>query len=318
MRKIAACMGLSLVPGWGAPPVCADAPRPIKTLRDCANCPDMIVIPAGKATLGSTVDERRQSGIVPLFGDREGPTYAVTFARPYALGRTEVTRGQYRAFVEATHRPDPVACGVHELKGDTWGPQPGYSWRKPGFEQDDTHPVVCIGYVDAAAYAEWLAKKTGKPYRLPSDAEWEYAARGKTTTPWYFGNTPEAGCTAANIMSSGTIAALGSPKSTANRMVCTNARSFTMPVASFPPNAFGLYDMVGNAFEMVADCNAPDNSSAHADGTARTTGDCSRHYLKGGAFHTPYWLTRHAVRGAPIAPDMRMFAIGFRVAKSLN
>lgn len=278
----------------------------------------MVVVPAGAATLGSDADERRRAGIVPIFGDREGPTYNVAFSRPFALGRTEVTRGQYRVFVNATKRPDPAACGVHEPKGDTWGPQPGFNWREPGFDQDDTHPVVCIGYVDAVAYADWLAKKTGKPYRLPSDAEWEYAARGGTTTPWYFGDTPEAACTAANIMSSGTIAKLGWPKSTANRFVCTNDRSFTMPVASFRPNPFGLYDMVGNAFEIVADCNAPDNTTARADGSARTSGDCARHYLKGGAFHTPYWLTRHAVRGAPLVPDMRMFAMGFRVARSLD
>ena len=278
----------------------------------------MVVIPAGSATLGSTAEERRRAGIVPLFGDREGPTYTVTFARPYAMGRTEVTRAQYRAFVEAKNRPDPTACGVHEPKGDTWGPQPGYNWRKPGFEQDDTHPAVCIGYGDAAAYAAWLAKKTGKPYRLPSDAEWEYAARGGTTTPWYFGDTPEIGCTAAQIMTSGTVGTLGWPNSIANRFVCATGRSFTVPVASFAPNPFGLYDMIGNAFEWAADCNAPDNSSAHADGTARTTGDCSRHYLKGGAFQTPYWLTRHAVRGAPLPVEIRMFAMGFRVARSIN
>ena len=287
------------------------------TFSDCADCPTMVVIPAGSATLGSTPEERARAGIIPLFGDREGPTYQVTFARPYALGRTEITRAQYRTFVEATHRPDPAACGVHEAKGDTWGPQPGYNWRKPGFAQDDTHPVVCVGYADAAAYAEWLSARTGKPYRLPSDAEWEYAALAGTTTPWYWGVSPEAGCTAANLMSAGTAIVIGWPKSIGGRFVCADLRSFTMPVASFPPNPFGLYDMAGNAFEWAADCNGPDNRDAHADGSARTTGDCTRHYLKGGAFQTPFWLTRPAVRGAPLPADVRMFSMGFRVARSL-
>lgn len=289
---------------------------------DCRDCPDMVVIPAGSATLGSSRDERAASGIVPLFGDREGPTYKVSFARPYAIGRTEVTRGQYRAFVEATKRPDPTGCGVHEPKGDTWGPQPGFSWHKPNFDQDDSHPAVCISYDDATAYTAWLTKKTGKSYRLPSDAEWEYAARGGTTTPWYWGSAPEKGCAIANLLSAGTLDKLGWPKSLADRMVCSSSRSFTVPVASYPANPFGLYDMAGNAFEWSADCNSKDNGDGHADGSARMAGDtgvgCDRHYLKGGAFHTPFWLTRSAVRGAPIPADLHMFAVGFRVARSLD
>ena len=293
----------------------AAAPAPF---RDCADCPQMVTIPTGSATLGSTTEERARAGIVPLFGDREGPTYRVTFAKPYALGRTEVTRGQWRAFVEATHRPDPATCGTHDAKTDNWYPRPGYSWRTPMFEQTDDHPAVCISYDDAVAYTRWLSAKTGKPYRLPSDAEWEYAARAGTSTPWYWGEAPEAGCANANLLSAGTGAALGWPKSLGGRFVCSGTRSFTTPVASYAPNPWGLYDMAGNAFEWAADCNSPDNRDAHADGSARTTGDCARHYLKGGAFHTPFWLTRSAVRGAPIPADLHMFAVGFRVARSLD
>ena len=278
----------------------------------------MVVVPAGSAKLGSDATERARVGIVPLFGDREGPRYRVTFARSYALGRTEITRGQYRAFSEATHRKPGDSCGVHDPAADTWSPKPGYDWTHPGFVQDDSHPAVCISYDDATAYAAWLTQKTGQPYRLPSDAEWEYAARGGTTTAWYWGDAPEAGCGVANILASGTVAALGSPKSMDNRMVCTTARSFTTPVASYPANPFGLFDMAGNAFEWAADCNSADNSDAHGDGTARTSGNCPRHYLKGGAFHTPFWLTRPAVRGAPLPADIHMFTIGFRVARSLD
>jgi len=290
----------------------------VRTIVDCIGCPDMVVIPAGTATLGSTPEERARAGIVPVFGNREGPTYRATFARPYAIGRTEITRGQYRAFVDATRRPDPAGCGVHDPKTDTWGPLPGYSWRNPGFAQTDAHPAVCISYDDATAYARWLSAKTGHAYRIPSDAEWEYAARGGTATPWYWGAAPEEGCKLGNLLSSGTIAALGAPPSMADRFVCANARSFTVAVASYPPNPFGLYDMAGNAFEWAADCNSADNSDARADGSARMTGDCDRHYLKGGAFHTPFWLTRSAVRGAPLPADLHMFTIGFRVARSID
>jgi formylglycine-generating enzyme len=263
-------------------------------------------------------EERARAGIVPVFGDREAPARSVTFAKPYAIGQTEVTRAQYQVFVDATKRADPATCGVHEPKGDTWSPQPGYNWRKPGFAQEDNHPVVCVSYDDAAAYAQWLSKRTGKAYRLPSDSEWEYAARSGAATPWYWGEAPEAGCAGANILSTGTAAKLGWPNSLANRFICSSPRSFTVPVASYAANPWGIYDMVGNAFEWAADCNAPDNSSAPADGSARVTGDCARHYLKGGAFHTPFWLTRHAVRGAPLASDIHMFAVGLRVARSMD
>lgn len=302
-----------------AAPAAAAAERaPGTVFSDCAGCPEMVVVPAGSAILGSGDDERRRAGIVPLFGDREGPPYRATFAGPFALGKTEVTRAQYRAFAQATKRHPAPTCGVHERATDNWYPRPGYDWTRPGFEQADDHPVVCISYDDASAYAAWLARRTGKPYRLPSDAEWEYAARGGTDGPWYWGEAPEAGCAKANILSLGTVTALGSPKSLADRMVCASPRSFTVAVGSFPANPFGLHDMVGNAFEWVADCNSADNADARADGGARTTGDCARHYLKGGAFHTPFWLTRHAVRGAPLGPDVHMFAVGFRVARSLD
>jgi len=285
---------------------------------DCVGCPEMVVVPAGSATLGSTAQERRRAGQVPLFGDREGPPYRATFSRPFAIGETEVTRGQYAAFVKATARPDPADCGVYSKASDSWGPQPGFNWHNPGFAQDDEHPAMCVSYNDALAYTRWLSGLSGKHYRLPSDAEWEYAARAETATPWYWGEAPEAGCAAANILSDGTIARLGAPKSMANRFACSTGRSFTVKVKSYPANGFGLYDMIGNAFEWAADCNSPDNRDAHRDGTARTTGDCARHYLKGGAFHTPFWLTRSAVRGAPLGPDLHMFAIGFRVARSLD
>lgn len=309
-------IGLCAAAPLNAAPAAGDA------FSDCRDCPQMILIPAGSTTLGSSAQERAASGILPVFGDREGPVYRASFARPYAIGRTEVTRAQYRAFVNATRRPDPTGCGVHEAKGDTWGPQPGYSWHNPGFAQEESHPAVCISYDDATAYVAWLSARTGKAYRLPSDAEWEYAARAGTTTAWYWGDAPEQGCAVANLLSAGTATALKWPKSLADRMICANARSFTVPVASYPANPFGLFDMAGNAFEWAADCNSKDNSDGHADGSARTAKDagvaCDRHYLKGGAFHTPFWLTRSAVRGAPIPADLHMFAVGFRVARSMD
>ena len=146
-------------------------------------------------------------------------------------------------------------------------------------------------------YADWLAKRTGKPYRLPSEAEWEYAARAGTVTAWYWGDVAETGCENANLVSSAFIEALGSPAYWQRKQVCFDSHTFSLPVASFPANPFGLYDMAGNAFEWVADCASASHEGAPTDGSARSTGDCTRRFLKGGAFHTPFWLTRSGARG---------------------
>jgi len=288
------------------------------TFHDCADCPEMVAIPAGSIDIGSTPEERSNAGTPAMFGDREGPVVKVTIARPYALGRTEVTRKMYAAFIADTRRVDPAGCGIHDAAKDSWSPQPGYNWHNPGFAQGDDHPVVCVSFDDAAAYAAWLSHKTGKRYTLPSEVQWEYAARGGTRTAWYWGDAMETGCDKANILSSGMVAAFGSPNSMAGRVVCNAAHTFTTPVASYAPNPFGLYDMIGNAFEWVADCYADSHVATPTDGSANVQSGCTRHFLKGGAFHTPLWLTRSAVRGNPIPADLHMFTIGFRVARVID
>ena len=253
-----------------------------------------------------------------MFGDREGPARTVHITKPFALGRTEVTRGQFARFVAATGREDPPDCAVHDIRADRWAPQPGYSWRRTGFLQSDDHPALCISYADAASYAAWLAQQTGKPYRLPSEAEWEYAARAGTSTAWYWGEFAETGCGNANLVTSAFIMALGSPAYWQRKLVCFDTHVFSMPVASFPANPFGLHDMSGNAFEWVADCASTSHEGGPTDGSARTRGaDCNLRFLKGGAFHTPLWLTRSAVRGNALEQELHMGTIGLRVARDL-
>jgi formylglycine-generating enzyme required for sulfatase activity len=277
----------------------------------------MVVIPAGSGVVGSTPDERLRAGVPPMFGDREGPQHRVTIHKPFALGRTEVTRAQYARFVAATARPDPAQCAVHDSRSDRWTQQAGYSWRNTGFAQTDEHPALCISYDDATAYAAWLAQQTGQPYRLASEAEWEYAARAGTSTAWYWGDAAEPGCENANLVSSAMIVSLGSPPYWKAKLACQDAHTDSMPVASFPPNAFGLHDMSGNAFEWIADCASSSHEGAPTDGSARSVEGCTQHFLKGGAFHTPIWLTRSAVRGNPLKPDLHMNTIGLRVARDL-
>ena len=295
----------------------ADVVTASQTVRDCDDCPELVVVPAGRGVVGSTPEERQRYGVPAMFGDREGPRHPVSFARPFALGRTEVTRGQYAQFVAATRRPDPAACSIHDIKTDRWAPQPGYSWRRTGFDQTDQHPALCISHDDATAYAEWLASRTGKRYRLPSEAEWEYAARAGTSTAWYWGDVAETGCEHGNLVNTALVTALGSPPYWKRKLVCVDDHAFSLPVASFPANAFGLYDMAGNAFEWVADCASPNHEGSPVDGSARRSGNCAQRFLKGGAFHTPIWLTRSAVRGNALSRELHMATIGFRVARDL-
>src|SRR5262245_36539764 len=141
--------------------------------RDCADCPEMVVVPAGSFTMGSPADEPERAA------EREDQVRAA-FARPFAIGAFAVTRAEFAAFVVATgHKPD---TGCYFWTGTTWEERADRSWRSPGIAQDDRHPVVCVALADARAYAAWLSARTGKVYRLPSEAQREYATRAGTTT----------------------------------------------------------------------------------------------------------------------------------------
>ena len=159
--------------------------RPGDTFQDCEACPSMVVIPAGRFVMGSPADETDRD-------DDESPQHTVVFAADFALSRFEITRGQYRAFVEATGHASGASCSV--WAETQWQEQSGRSWTDPAFAQDDTHPAVCVNWHEAKAYVAWLARATGRPYRLPSEAEWEYAARAGTATPYFFGADPDRLC----------------------------------------------------------------------------------------------------------------------------
>jgi formylglycine-generating enzyme required for sulfatase activity len=294
------------------------ADGPAKPFRDCPDCPEMVAIPAGGFKMGSTPEERAREGVPPAFGEREGPVVQVTFAKPFALAKTETTKGQFAQFVKETNRPDPPNCITYNQKTDSWGDaRPDISWKNAGFPQTDDHPAVCISWTDANDYAAWLAKKTGKPYRLASESEWEYAVRGGTTTERYWGDAIQPVCEKADIMSSGTFEAIGRAESWKDKLVCASENAWTIPVASFDPNPFGLYDMYGSVWEWVADCATPDHSTVPSDGKPVVKAGCDSRIVKGGAFHSVPWLIRPATRGAGIAPDNHPIASGFRVARDL-
>jgi sulfatase modifying factor 1 len=285
--------------------------------RDCADCPEMVAIPAGGFGMGSPASEAGRE-------EREGPLHRVTLGRPFALAKYEVTVGEFRAFVQATNYRTDAENNVGNAEGcfilDTVpggknGYRSGHYWDNPGFNQGARHPVVCVSWNDAKAYVKWLAEKTGKGYRLPSEAEWEYAARAGTTTARYWGDDPNQACGYANVADQSK-----GPGAYANgfgsKHECNDGNFFAAPVGSYRANAFGLHDMLGNAWEWTEDCANPGYADAPSDGSAWTTGDCAKRVARGGGWGSRPGYVRAAYRSGSGA-TVRIDNFGFRPARML-
>jgi formylglycine-generating enzyme required for sulfatase activity len=265
------------------------------TFKDCPDCPEMVVVPAGHFTMGSPAGEEDRY-------DTEGPQHEVTIGKSFAVGRFAITRGEYAAFVREMNHAIGEKCYTYE--GNKWEERSGRSFRNPGFFQDDGHPIVCVNWDDAKAYTAWLSKKTGKGYRLLSEAEREYVTRaGATTTFWWGGSirTTQANYNGNYPYGSGSKG---------------EYRKHTVAVDSFEPNPWGLFNVHGNVWEWTEDCWHENYQGAPADGSAWTSGDCSRRVSRGGSwFHYPRTL-RSAYRGGDPTGG-RYFSQGFRLARTL-
>src|SRR5262249_17317558 len=215
--------------------------------NDILEGPEMVVLPAGKFLMGSPPDQEGR------WETHEGPQHEVLIPQPFAIGRFAITVAEFTAFIEATEYSIPD--GLYTFEG-TWELRRGRSFRKPGFRQTSGHPVVGINWNDAKAYIAWLVEKTNKPYRLPSEAEWEYAARAGTTTAFWWGDSIST--SQANYDGS----AYGSGESGVHR-------HGTLPVDSFDPNPWGVYQVHGNVSEWCEDCWNPDHRGAPNDCTPR-------------------------------------------------
>ena len=201
---------------------------------DCATCPEMVAVPAGRFMMGTRDDDPENWS-----PDREGPWHPVTIVRGFAIGRFEITRQEYWRFVEATGRNQ---TGCASWTGESWKGDAGKNWRNPGFEQTDRDPVVCVNWSDAKAFADWLAKLSGKPYRLATEAEWEYAAAAGSITRRFWGDGANEACAFANVGDRSMQRKLGwTPFAD-----CEDGYAHTAPVGSYRPNAWGLHDMLGN------------------------------------------------------------------------
>ena len=246
------------------------------SFRDCPECPQMVLLPAGRFLMGS---ERGEWGR----DDSEGPLTEVVIAKPFAVSRFEVTFEEWDACVAAGgcngYRPSDQGLGRGRL------------------------PVFNVSWHDAKAYTAWLSQRTGRGYRLLSEAEWEYAARAGTRTPFWWGSS----ISTAEANYDGSLTYGRQPKSA--------ARGRPLAVDSFRPNPFGLYNLNGNVWEWVEDCWSFTYHGATTDGSARTDSRwCNNRVLRGGSWLNGPWHLRSANRGRDI-PAGRSDAVGIRVAR---
>lgn len=251
-----------------------------------------MLIPTGRFQMGSPEHERKiamQAGSQKVWVERETPQHWVGIEQSFALGRYPVKLGEWRQFVRATG----------------WQTQGDLNWNAPGFAQTDEHPVVGVSWHDAHKYLLWLSDQTGQAYRLPSEAEWEYACRAGTRSAFSFGDAIDTSL--ANY--DGNYSYNGSPKGV--------FRGGTTPVGEFAPNPWGLFDMHGNVWEWVQDVVHDNYQGAPLGGNAWVEGgDQSRRMLRGGSWlYNPRYL-RSALRNgfsALLSNDI----VGFRVARDL-
>ena len=283
----------------------------------CDGCPDLALIPAGTYSMGSNRGEEGRH-------KSEGPVHRVAIGTPIAVGMHEVTRGEFRRFVNEMAYEIEHSCYTLDPRTGSWdprkGPRKGVSWEDPGYEQADDHPVVCVDWDAATAYLDWLSDRSGEDYRMLSESEWEYAARAGTQRPRYWGRSTKEQCRFENGLERAFAKRYPSLKRKWNwrPIPCNDAHVHTAPVGSFDePNGFGLHDMLGNTREWVADCWHDDYKGAPTDGSAwMRGGNCRLRVVRGGSWANVPRNMRAATRIA-WTRETRSDVLSFRVARTL-
>ena len=323
MALAALTIGLGLV---GCQPTTTpdkNAARAPEAVTDSAGI-RLVGIPAGEFQMGG---ERPAEDLINIFPPAlynagpedfsdEYPRHRARITRPFYIGQHEVTVGQFLAFVKETdyqsdaEKDGQGGWGYNEQKRKIEGRQPRYTWKSPGFTQSDDHPVVNVSANDALAFCAWLSKKEGKTYRLPTEAEWEYACRAGSTTLYHNGDDPEKLGKAARALNFKLAPKFGH----VHTIEMPPEGPFTTKVGSYEPNAWGLYDMHGNAWEWCSDwydeeyyAKSPvDDPTGPASGTVRVR--------RGGGWNSFPLYARSSYRNY-LASGSRCVNLGFRVVR---
>lgn len=285
---------VTTLPRTSAPaaPATSEPLVPGQVFRDCPTCPLMTVIPAAQFEQGAASDDEQATPF-------EQPRHPVSIAYPFAMAVNETTRGEFEEFVSATGR-EMRGCATYD---GAWKVQPDLTWSDLGPAQTALHPMSCVSWQDAQAYAQWLSSKTGHRYRLPSASEWEYAAAPADTGL----------CTQANV----------ADESAAERypgwqvQACSDGYVEAAPVGSLAPNSFGLHDTLGNVFEWTQDCWQDDYAHAPADGSAQGDGECGEREMRGGSWFTAPGYVRRTYRNH-FAQDYRSTSVGMRIVRDMT
>jgi len=317
-------------PGPDKPPVppAVDSSSPPKSLTNSIGM-TLKLIPAGEFDMGTSPEEMEKVLQVPdavrEHCNWEKPRHHVRITRPIYFGATEVTHGQFKRFVEAEgYRTEAERSGGGlgwNAAKSTFEGSPAYSWRNPGFEQTDEHPVLNVSWNDAVAFCDWLSRTEKVVYRLPAEAEWEYACRAGNTSLYGSGNDPESLVNVGNLWDKTLMTKYPYflehfGNKAPSYFKASDGYVYTAPVGQFQPNAFGLYDMLGNVGEWCTDSFDADyyNQSPVDDPPGPPTRE--RRVLRGGTWRIPPWGVRPASRGSA-PPDWRNDATGFRVVREL-
>jgi formylglycine-generating enzyme required for sulfatase activity/predicted Ser/Thr protein kinase len=268
-----------------------------QVFRDCATCPLMRVLPAGTLLQGSIADPSEQ------------PAHRVAIGAPIAFASREITVDEFQEFADEVQL-NSKGCNVHDGE---WRWRDDVNWDSLDDAHTTMHPVGCVSWDDAEAYAAWLARKTGQAYRLPSASEWEYAASAGESPATPLAADPAAACQRANIADQ----AAAQQYPGWNVIACNDRYVQSAPVGSFAANAFGLHDMIGNMFEWVQDCWNGSYEGAPADGAARLDGDCAAREMRGGSWFTAPAYLRASYRNH-FEREYRSSSVGFRVVREIR
>ena len=295
--------------------------------RDCPECPVMIKIPPGQFIMGSKLTDAESQG-------DEVPEHTVRIDYAFAIAKYEVSVKEYQSFITETgttinkgcytritiptmNYPDEgfkekTAAKDGSAGSSDWTEDPDKYWKNPGFSQEDNHPIVCVDWNDAVAYTSWLSQKKGKIYRLPTEAEWEYSARAGTKTSRYW-NEDEDFCQYANVAD----ITLRKTYPDWKGVNCEDESAYTAIKGSFKPNAFGLYDILGNVNEWVDDCWIDTYLETPIDGSSWLEGKCSRKTVRGGSWFDGPRILRSANRYGYYKSG-KNYTLGFRVARTMD